>query len=66
VSFLLNPLAQKFYEKYEKLVKIPTPGFRYHQVYALKTSILIDKEYLNIQQEVRTEFIEIGLELVQS
>jgi hypothetical protein len=27
-----DPLAQKFFEKYEKLIKTPTPGFRYDQV----------------------------------
>ena len=61
-----DPLAQKFFEKYEKLIKTPTPGFRYDQVYDLKTRKIINKEYLKIQQEVRTEFSEMGLELVES
>ena len=61
-----EPLAQKFYKKYEKLIKTSTPGFRYDQVYDLKTRKIINQEYLKIQQEVRTEFKEMGLELVQS
>lgn len=44
-----DPLAQKFYEKYEKLIKTPAPGFRYDQVYDLKTRKIINQEYLKIQ-----------------
>ena len=38
----------------------------YDQVYDLKTRKIINKEYLKIQQEVRTEFKEMGLEILQS
>ena len=39
-----DPLAQKFYEKYEKRIKTPTAGFRNYQVYDLKTRKIINKE----------------------
>lgn len=61
-----DPLAQKFYEKHEKLIKTPTAGFRYDQAYDLKTRKIINQEYLKIQQEARTEFKEMGLEIVPS
>jgi hypothetical protein len=61
-----DPLAQKFFEKYENLIKTPTPGFRYEQVYDLKTGKIHNKEYLKIQDEVRAEFGKMGLEVVQS
>ena len=61
-----EPLAQKFYEKYEKLIKKPTPGFRYDQVYDLKTKKIINEEYLKIQDDVRAEFKEMGLEVLPS
>jgi hypothetical protein len=59
-------LAQKFYEKYESLIKTPTPGLRYDQVYDIKTKKIINEEYLKIQDEVRAEFKEMGLEVLSS
>ena len=59
-----EPLAQKFFAKYESLIKNPTPGFRYDQVYDLKTKKIVNEEYLKIQDEVRTEFKEMGLEVL--
>jgi len=53
-----EPLAQKFYEKYESLIKTPTPGFRYDQVYDIKTKKIINEEYLKIQDEVRMRFAQ--------
>ncbi len=61
-----DPLAQKCFEKYEKLIKEPTPGFRYEQVYDLKTKKIVNKEYLKIQDEVRAEFKEMGIEVLPS
>jgi hypothetical protein len=61
-----DPLAQKCFEKYEKLIKDPTPGFRYEQVYDLKTKKIVNKEYLKIQDEVRAEFKEMGIEVLPS
>ncbi len=61
-----DPLAQKFYEKYEQLIKTPTPGFKYDQVYDLKTRKITNKEYLKIQQDIRMEFKEMGLEILPS
>jgi methylamine--corrinoid protein Co-methyltransferase len=61
-----EPLAQKFFEKYEHLIKKPTPGFTYEQVYDLKTRKIVNNEYLKIQDEVRSEFKDIGLEVLPS
>jgi len=61
-----NPLALKFYEKYENLIKTPTPGFKYDQVYDLKTKKIINEEYLKIQDNVRAEFQKMGLEVLPS
>jgi methylamine--corrinoid protein Co-methyltransferase len=58
-----EPIAQRFYAKYENLIKTPTPGFTYEQVYDLKTGKIINAEYLKIQDEVRAEFKELGLEV---
>jgi len=59
-------LARKFFKKYEKLIKTPTPGFRYDQVYDLKTKKIVNDEYLKTLDEVRTEFKEMGLEVLPS
>jgi len=61
-----EPLAQKMYAKYEKLIKAPTQGFRYEEVYDLKTRKIINEEYLKTQDEVRAEFKEIGFEVFRS
>ena len=61
-----EPLAQKFFEKYESLIKNPTPGFRYDQVYDLKTRKIVNEDYLKIQDELRVEFKEMGLEVLPS
>jgi hypothetical protein len=61
-----EPLAQKFYGKYESLIKTPTPGLRYDQVYDLKTRKIINEEYLKTQDDVRAEFKEMGLEVLPS
>jgi len=58
-----DPLARQCFEKYEKRIKDPTPGFRYHQVYDLKTKKIINKEYLEIQDAVHAEFKEMGLKI---
>jgi hypothetical protein len=58
-----EPLAQKFYEKYQKHIKNPTAGFRYEQVYDLKTRKIVNQDYLKTQDEVRAEFKEMGLEI---
>jgi hypothetical protein len=61
-----DPLARKFFERYEKLIKNPTPGFRYEQVYDLKSKKIVNEDYLKIQDKVRTEFKEMGLEVLPS
>jgi hypothetical protein len=61
-----EPLAQEFFKKYENFIKNPTPGFTYEQVYDLKTKKTINEEYLRIQDEVRTEFKEMGFEVLPS
>jgi len=61
-----DPMAQKCFQKYEKLIKDPTPGFRYEQVYDLKTKKIIQADYLKIQDEVRAEFKEMGLAVLPS
>ncbi len=61
-----EPLAQAMYAKYEGLLKNPTAGFRYEEVYDLKTREIINSEYLRIQEEVRAEFREMGLDVLPS
>jgi hypothetical protein len=61
-----DPLALKCFEKYEKFIKDPTPGFRYEQVYDLKTKKIVNAEYLKIQDEIRAEFKEMGIEVLPS
>jgi methylamine--corrinoid protein Co-methyltransferase len=61
-----EPLVQKFYAKYESLIKTPTPGLRYDQVYDIKTKKIINEEYLKTQDDVRAEFKEMGLEVLPS
>lgn len=61
-----DPLAQKMFQKYEAHIKNPVPGFRYEQVYDLKTRAIVNEEYLKIQDEVRAEFKEMGLEVLPS
>jgi hypothetical protein len=61
-----DPLARKFFQKYEAHIKSPTPGFRYEQVYDLNTKAIVNEEYLKIQDEVRAEFKEMGLEAFPS
>lgn len=59
-------LAQKMFAKYEKLIKTPTKGLRYEDVYDLKTKKIINQEYVKSQDEVRAEFKEMGLEVLHS
>ena len=61
-----DPLARKFFAKYENIIKTPTKGFRYDQVYDLKTQKIINDDYLKIQDEVRAEYQELGLEVLPS
>ena len=61
-----DPLARKFFAKYENTIKNPTKGFRYDQVYDLKTKKIINDDYLKIQDEVRAEYQEMGLEVLPS
>ena len=61
-----DPLARKFFAKYENTIKTPTKGFRYDQVYDLKTKKIINDDYLKIQEEVRAEYQEMGLEVLPS
>ncbi len=61
-----DPLAQKIFAKYENLIKTPTKGLVYEDVYDLKTKKIINKEYLKIQDEVRAEFKEMGFEVLRS
>ena len=61
-----EPLAQEFYKKYENLINDPTPGYKYEQVYDLKTKKIVNDKYLRIQDEVRTEFKEMGFEVLPS
>ena len=58
-----EPLAQEFFQKYEADIKNPTPGFKYDQVYDLDTKAVVNEEYLKIQDEMRAEFKEMGLEV---
>jgi len=61
-----DSLARKFFAKYENSIKTPTKGFRYDQVYDLKTQKIINDDYLKIQDEVRAEYQELGLEVLPS
>jgi methylamine--corrinoid protein Co-methyltransferase len=61
-----DSLARDCYARYEKNIKTPTPGFRYAQVYDLKTKKITNEEYLKIQDEVRAELKEMGLEVLPS
>ncbi len=61
-----EPLAQKMFAKYEKLIKTPTKGLTYPEVYDLKTRKIINEEYLKTQDEVRAEFKEMGFEVLCS
>jgi hypothetical protein len=61
-----DPLAREFFQKYEAHIKSPTPGFKYEQVYDLNTKAVVNEEYLKIQDEVRAEFKEMGLEVLPS
>jgi len=58
-----EPLAQQCYAQYENLIKNPTVGYRYEQVYDLKTKKIINPDYLKTQDEVRAEFKEMGLDI---
>mgnify|MGYP001828740765 FL=1 len=61
-----DPLARKFFKKYEKHIKVPIPGFRYDQVYDLKTKKIVNDTYLKTLEEIRSEFKEMGLEVLPS
>ena len=61
-----EPLAQAFYKKYEGMIKSPEAGFRYAQVYDLKTKKIVNADYLRIQDEVRAEFGRMGFEVLAS
>jgi hypothetical protein len=61
-----DPLARKFFAKYKNTIKTPSKGFRYDQVYDLKTKKIINDDYLKIQDEIRGEFKEMGLEVLPS
>ncbi|MDD4998564.1 MAG: monomethylamine:corrinoid methyltransferase, partial [Syntrophales bacterium] len=61
-----EPLAQIFYRNYEDRLKTPEPGFRYAQVYDLKTKKIINPDYLKIQDQVRDEFRRAGFEVLPS
>jgi hypothetical protein len=61
-----EPLAQEFYKKYEGLIKSPEAGFRYEQVYDLKTKKIINEDYLRIQDEIREEFRQMGFNILPS
>ena len=58
-----EPLAQQCFAKYENLIKDPTPGFTYEQVYDLKSKKIINDDYLKTQESVRAEFKDMGLEI---
>jgi methylamine---corrinoid protein Co-methyltransferase len=61
-----EPLAQAFFKKYEGMIKNPEAGFRYAQVYDLKTKKIVNPDYLRIQDEVRAEFGRMGFEVLPS
>jgi len=61
-----DALARDCFARYEKNIKTPTPGFRYGQVYDLKTKKITNEAYLKIQDEVRAELKEMGLEVLPS
>jgi methylamine---corrinoid protein Co-methyltransferase len=61
-----EPLAQAFYKKYEGMIKNPETGFRYAQVYDLKSKKIVNRDYLRIQDEVRAEFSEMGFAVLPS
>lgn len=61
-----EPLAQKAFEKYEALIKTPTPGYRYEEVYDLKTKKITNEDYLNTQEEMRSELKALGMEVLPS
>ncbi len=56
-----EPMAQAFYEKYEPNIKSPEKGFRYPEVYDLKTKKIVNRDYLDIQEEVRKTLADKGL-----
>lgn len=61
-----DALARILYGKYEGLLKNPTKGFRYGEVYDLKTKKIINEGYLKIESEVRAEFRSLGFEVSPS
>ena len=61
-----EPLAQAFFKKYEGMIKSPEAGFRYAQVYDLKTKKIVNPDYLRIQDEVRAEFGRMGFDVLPS
>jgi methylamine--corrinoid protein Co-methyltransferase len=61
-----EPLAQAFFKKYEGTIKSPEAGFRYAQVYDLKTKKIVNQDYLRIQDEVRAEFRGMGFDVLPS
>jgi len=61
-----EPLAQAFYKKYEALLRSPEAGFRYGEVYDLKTKKIVNLEYLRMQEDVREEFRGMGFEVLPS
>ncbi|MCE5262913.1 MAG: monomethylamine:corrinoid methyltransferase [Deltaproteobacteria bacterium] len=61
-----EPLAQQFYRKYEGMIRNPEPGFRYAQVYDLKTKKIVNADYLRVQDAVRAEFNGLGFEVFPS
>jgi len=61
-----EPLAQAFYGKYEARIKSPEKGYRYEEVYDLKTKKIVHPDYLRTQDEVREEFREMGFEVLPS
>jgi hypothetical protein len=61
-----EPLAQALFQKYEADLKTPVSGFRYDQVYDLKTKAVVNEDYLKTQDEVRREFKNMGLDVLPS
>jgi len=58
-----DPLARTFYEKYEPMIKTPEKGFRYPEVYDVKSAKIVNRDYLETQQDVRKTLQEAGLDV---
>jgi hypothetical protein len=56
-----EPIAQKLYPLFGDKLKDPDKGLTFQEVYDMKTKRIVNKEYRNVMEDVRSELGAMGL-----